>query len=117
MEFHLLLPSEAAALVGASTATILGLIESGRLGAFRDHGECWIPLQCLTLYSGDELRVDAACALAELVRKKDDVRSIADNPHAVQRIEQTEFPQGSVGACLKQALRMFRRAQPGLGTH
>jgi excisionase family DNA binding protein len=111
MDFHLLQPSEAALLVGVSAETILALIKDGKLGALRDQDEWWIPLKCLTLYSGDELKVDAACALAELVKQQQaTIQSIAADTDAVHRIDGAQFPPGSVGTCLKQALIMFRRA-------
>src|SRR4249919_289202 len=116
MEFHLLLPGEAATLLGTSQVVISELISAGKLGAFRDAGEWWIPLQCLAMYTGDEFSVDAACALSDLVRKGGAfVRAFADQPEAVERIEQGDFPAGSVGACLQQAMRMYRREQIALG--
>jgi len=115
MEFHLLLPDEAATLLGTSSTVISEAISAGKLGAFREHGEWWIPLQCLAMYPGDEFNVEAACALSDLIRQGAAyVRSVASDPEAVARIEQGDFPPGSVGACLKQALRMYRRAQEGL---
>ena len=115
MEFHLLLPDEAATLLGTSSTVISEAISAGKLGAFREDGEWWIPLQCLAMYPGDEFSVDAACALSDLVRQGAAfVRSFAEDPEAVARIERDEFPAGSVGACLKQALRMYRRAQERL---
>lgn len=114
MDFQLLRPSEAASLVDVAPGTIIGLIGSGKLGALRQQGEWWIPLQCLILFPGDELRVDAACALAELVKTEAPfLRSVADDPEAAQRIEATDYPPGSVGTCLKQALRLVRRSQAG----
>lgn len=112
MDFQLLRPSEAASLVDATPGTIIGLIGSGRLGALRQQGEWWIPLQCLILYPGDDLRVDAACALAELVKTEASfLRSLVDDAETAQRIEAAEYPPGSVGTCLKQALRLVRRSQ------
>ncbi|MFA6985967.1 MAG: helix-turn-helix domain-containing protein [Arenimonas sp.] len=112
MDFQLLRPSEAASLVDVSPGTIIGLIGSGKLGALRQQGEWWIPLQCLILFPGNELRVDAACALAELVKTEGPfLRSVADDPETAQRIEGADYPPGSVGTCLKQALCLVRRAQ------
>jgi hypothetical protein len=114
MEFHLLLPVEAATLLGTSQESIRGLIAEGKLGAFRDEDEWWIPLQCLSSYEGDELEVDAACALAGLLRKDGPfARTFVEHPEAAAVIERAEHAPGSVGACLKQAVVMCRRAQAG----
>jgi excisionase family DNA binding protein len=112
MEYHLLLPGEAATLLGTSQDAIKDLITQGKLGAFRDGGEWWIPLQCLSGYGGDELQVDPACALAQLVQKDGAFfHTFADHPEAAERIEKAVFAPGSVGVCLQQALRMYRRAE------
>jgi len=112
MEYHLLLPSEAATLLGTSQETIEALITQGKLGAFRDAGAWWIPLQCLSTYGGGELQVDAACALAQLVQKDGQFfHTFAEHAEAAERIENADFAPGSVGVCLQQALRMYRRAE------
>jgi len=114
MEYHLLLPGEAATLLGTSAETVRGLIDAGKLGAFRDQSEWLIPLQCLSSYEGSELEVDAARALGSLLDKDSAfARTVANDPEAADIIEHTEHAPGSVGACLKQALVMVRRAQPG----
>jgi excisionase family DNA binding protein len=114
MQFHLLSPNESAALLGTSVGIILALIESGKLGAFHEGDDWRIPLQCLTLFAGEEIQVDPACALAELVKGPDDIlHMISSDAEAVQRIDQGNFPPGSVGTCLKQALRMYRREHAG----
>jgi hypothetical protein len=114
MEYHLLLPGEAATLLGTSPDAIRSLIAEGKLGAFRDDDEWWIPLQCLSTYTGSELEIDAACALAGLLRKDGPfARTFVEHPEAAAVIERADHAPGSVGACLKQALVMFRRAQAG----
>lgn len=114
MDFHLLLPGEAASLLGVSVARITELIDSGQLGAFRDHERWWIPLQCLAMYAGDDFKVDPACALAVLVGEGDGlIRTFDDHPEAAERIQNSEFAAGTVGACLKQALIMYRRSRDG----
>ena len=116
MDFHLLLPGEAASLLGVSVDRITELIEAGQLGAFRDAEHWWIPLQCLALYAGDDFKVDAACALAELIGQGDGlVRTFDQHPEAAERIQNSNFEAGSVGACIKQALLMYRRSQAGGG--
>src|SRR5688572_1244155 len=100
MDFHLLLPGEAASLLGVSVETITDLIETGQLGAFRDAERWWIPLQCLALYAGDDFKVDAACALSELIGRGEGVfRTFDQHPEAAERIQNSSFAAGSVGAC------------------
>jgi excisionase family DNA binding protein len=116
MEYHLLLPSEAATLIGTSKETIESLIREGKLGAFRDAGDWWIPLQCLSTYVGDDLTVEAACALAQLVQRDGTFyHTFAEPPEAAERIEGASFEPGSVGVCLQQALRMYRRSDAARG--
>jgi len=114
MELNLLLPKEAAALINVPCDSLVAMITAGRLGAFRNSGEWWIPLKCLTELASDEIDVGPAEALEQLVSAKQNPLQLLSN-EAAERIENSDFPPGSVGLCLKQALLLFRRHQAGTG--
>jgi hypothetical protein len=112
MDLYLLLPKEAAALINVPCESLVAMIAAGRLGAFRNSGEWWIPLKCLTQLASDEFDVGPAEALEQLVSTKENpLQSLSDE--AAERIETSDFPPGSVGLCLQQAMLMFRRHQAG----
>lgn len=109
MDFYLLLPEEAAALLEVPVSDVLSLVESRKLGAFRTRGRWWIPLQCLA-EMGSGFKLDVVRSLEALVRMHGDtLRQVALDPQASQRIESARHPAGSVGHCLQQALLMSRR--------
>ena len=112
MDLYLLLPKEAAALINVPCESLVAMIAAGRLGAFRDSGEWWIPLKCLTDLRSDEIDVGPAEALEQLVSARENpLQSLSDE--AAERIESSDFPPGSVGLCLQQAMVMIRRHQAG----
>ena len=110
MEFNLLKPSEAAALLKLPSEEVIALIEQGKLGAFRDNDQWWIPLKCLADLTGHGIDPQAVEALELMLDKHSSwLRSFDAHPEAVAEIEATEFPPGSVGVCLQQALAIARR--------
>jgi excisionase family DNA binding protein len=112
MDYVLLSPEEAAALLKRSPQDIVALIESGELGGLKVAGQWRVPLKAITqmLATGMEQQTAQALKMAF-----DDhatwQRVFGAHPEVTQEIEAGEFPVGSVGAYLKDAIANARKLQ------
>ena len=112
MDYVLLSPEEAAALLKRSPQDIVALIESGELGGLKVAGQWRVPLKAITqmLATGMEQHTAQALKMAF-----DDhatwQRVFGAHPEVTQEIEAGEFPVGSVGAYLKDAIANARKLQ------
>ena len=112
MDYVLLSPEEAAALLKRSPQDIVALIESGELGGLKVAGQWRVPLKAITqmLATGMEQHTAQALKMAfddHATRQ----RVFGAHPEVTQEIEAGEFPVGSVGAYLKDAIANARKLQ------
>jgi excisionase family DNA binding protein len=109
MDYVLLSPEEAAALLDRGAKEIVELIESGELGGLKVAGQWRVPLKAIS----ELLAVGADAQDAQgLARAFADhatwQRVFGAHPEVTQEIEAGEFPVGSVGAYLKEAIANSR---------
>ena len=109
MDYVLLTPDEAGALLSLGRDEIVSLILSGELGGLKVGGGWRIPLRSIT----DLLAVGMQPRTAQgLERVFNDPRAwgrvFGAHPEVTQQIEAGDFPTGTVGAHLKRALAQAR---------
>ena len=114
MDYVLLTPEEAAALLNFRPEEIVGLIESGELGALKVAGQWRVPLKAITQMLAIGMKSQTARALEQVFEDHGTwQRVFGAHPEVTQQIEAGEFPVGSVGAYLKEAIAMSRRQGAG----
>jgi len=114
MDYVLLSPEEAAALLNLSAQEIVGLIESGELGGLKVAGHWRIPLKAITQMLAVGMKAQTARALEQVFEDHETwQRVFGAHPEVTQQIEAGEFPVGSVGAYLKEAIALSRSQQQG----
>lgn len=114
MDYVLLSPEEAATLLNLSAEEIVGLIESGELGGLRVAGHWRVPLKSITQLLATGMKAQTARALEQVFENHETwQRVFGAHPEVTQTIEAGEFPQGSVGAYLKEAIAIARLQRAG----
>jgi excisionase family DNA binding protein len=114
MDYVLLSPEEAAALLNLSSQEIVGLIESGELGGLRVAGQWKVPLKAITQMLATGMKAQTARALEHVFADHATwQRVFGAHPEVTQQIEAGDFPVGSVGAYLKEAIAIARGQQRG----
>ena len=115
MDYVLLTPDEAGALLNLRRDEIVSLVETGELGGLRVAGHWRIPLKSITSLLAAGIKSQTARALERVFNDPAAwERVFGAHPEVTQRIEAGDFPTGSVGAYLKDAIRVAR-GQIGLG--
>lgn len=114
MDYVLLTPDEAAALLNVSAEEIISLIEVGELGGLRVSGHWRVPLKSITELLESGMKTQTVRALERVFNDHSTWnRVFGSHPEVTQIIEAGEFPQGSVGAYLKEAISISRSQRTG----
>ena len=114
MDYVLLSPEEAAALLSLSAQEIVGLIESGELGGLKVAGHWKVPLKSITQMLAVGMNAETATGLEKVFEDPGTwQRVFGAHPEVTQQIEAGEFPVGSVGAYLKEAIAISRDQHRG----
>lgn len=115
MDYVLLSPEEASALLNIAPAEIITLIETGELGGLRVAGRWCIPLKSITQLLADGVKAQTVRALERVFNDAGTwIRVFGAHPEVTQLIATGEFPNGSVGAYLKEAIAISRSQQNGV---
>jgi excisionase family DNA binding protein len=114
MDYVLLSPEEAATLLNLSAPEIVELIESGELGGLRVAGHWRVPLKSITQMLAVGMKAQTARALEHVFEDHATwQRVFGAHPEVTQSIEAGEFPVGSVGAYLKEAIAISKQQRRG----
>jgi excisionase family DNA binding protein len=114
MDYVLLSPEEAAALLNLRAQEIVELIETGELGGLRVAGHWRVPLKSITQMLAVGMKAQTARALEQVFADHATwQRVFGAHPEVTQQIEAGEFPVGSVGAYLKEAIAISRDQRRG----
>lgn len=114
MDYVLLTPDEAAVLLNVSPKEIVMLVETGELGGLRVAGHWRIPLKSITQMLATGMKAQTARALEAVFNDHNTWnRVFGAHPEVTQSIESGEFPKGSVGAYLKEAIAISRSQRGG----
>lgn len=114
MDYVLLSPEEAAILLNLEPAEIVELVESGELGGLRVAGHWRIPLKSITRLLANGTKTQAVRALEHVFEDHATwQRVFGAHPEVTQLIAAGQFPQGSVGSYLKEAISMARSQRAG----
>lgn len=114
MDYVLLSPEEAATLLNLSAEEIVGLIETGELGGLKVAGHWRVPLKSITQLLASGVKTQTARALEQVFEDHATwQRVFGAHPEVTQQIEAGEFPMGSVGAYLKEAISISRSQRSG----
>ena len=114
MDYVLLSPEEAATLLNLSPQEIVGLIESGELGGLKVAGHWRVPLKAITQMLAVGMKAQTARALEQVFEDHETwQRVFGAHPEVTQTIETGDFPEGSVGAYLKEAVAISKQMRRG----
>ena len=114
MDYVLLTPEEAATLLAVTPAEIVELVETGELGGLRVAGHWRVPLKSITQMLAVGMKTQTARALEHVFEDHATwQRVFGAHPEVTQQIEAGEFPKGSVGAYLKEAIAIARAQRAG----
>ena len=114
MDYVLLSPDEAATLLNLSPEEIVELIEDGELGGLRVGGHWRVPLKSITQMLAVGMKAQTARALEHVFEDHATWnRVFGAHPEVTQQLEAGEFPKGSVGAYLKEAVAIARAQRAG----
>lgn len=114
MDYVLLTPEEAAALLNVSSQEIVSLIEVGELGGLRVAGHWRVPLKSITELLASGMKTQTVRALERVFNDHSTWnRVFGAHPEVTQSIEAGDFPKGSVGAYLKEAISISRSQRAG----
>jgi excisionase family DNA binding protein len=114
MDYVLLTPEEAATLLAVSPAEIVALVETGELGGLRVAGHWRVPLKAITQMLAVGMKSQTARALERVFEDHATwQRLFGAHPEVTQQIEAGDFPRGSVGAYLKEAIAIARAQRDG----
>jgi excisionase family DNA binding protein len=114
MDYVLLSPEEAATLLNISPEEIVQLVETGELGGLRVAGHWRVPLKSITQMLAAGIKTQTARALEHVFEDHETWKRVfGAHPEVTQQIEAGEFPKGSVGAYLKEAIAIARSQRSG----
>lgn len=114
MDYVLLTPEEAATLLAVTPAEIVELVETGELGGLKVAGHWRVPLKAITQMLASGMKTQTARALEHVFEDHATWRRVfGSHPEVTQEIEAGEFPMGSVGAYLKEAISISRSQRAG----
>jgi excisionase family DNA binding protein len=109
MDYVLLSPEEAATLLSLGPDQIVRMVESGELGGLRVAGHWRIPLKSITQLLATGMQAQTVRGLERVFEDHATwQRVFGAHPEVTQSIEAGAFPQGSVGAYLKEAISVSR---------
>jgi excisionase family DNA binding protein len=119
MDYVMLSPGEVAALLNLSSQEVVELIEAGELGGMRIAGHWRVPLKSITQMLAAGMKSQTVRALEQVFEDHATWhRVFGAHPEVTQSIEAGEFPVGSVGAYLKEAIAISRSQRRGqVGPH
>ena len=116
MDYVLLTPDEAGSLLNVGRDEIVSLIETGELGGLKIAGHWRIPLKSITELLASGMKSQHARALERVFSDHGTwTRVFGAHPEVTQEIEAGDFPKGSVGAYLKDAIVIHRGQITGGG--
>jgi excisionase family DNA binding protein len=116
MDYVLLTPEEAGSLLNVGREEIVSLIETGELGGLRIAGHWRIPLKSITELLAAGMKSQHARALERVFTDHGAwTRVFGAHPEVTQELETGQFPRGSVGAYLKEAIAVHRGQVGGAG--
>ena len=114
MDYVLFSPEEAAELLNISPDEIVALVETGELAGLRVCGHWRIPLKSIAQLISAGVKTQTVRALEQVFNDHATwQRVFGAHPEVTQSIETGEFPLGSLGACLKEAISISRQQQVG----
>ena len=114
MDYLLLTPEEAAELLNVSSEEIVSLIEVGELGGLRVAGHWRIPLKSIAELLASGMKAQTVRALERVFNDHTTWnRVFGSHPEVTQSIMTGDFPSGSVGAYLKEAIEISRSQRAG----
>src|SRR5207342_3589240 len=114
MDYVMLSPEEVATLLSLTEQEVVGLIEAGELGGMRVAGHWRVPLKSITQMLATGMKKQTARALEKVFEDHATwQRVFGAHPEVTQSIEAGEFPGGSVGAYLKEAIAISRNQRRG----
>jgi hypothetical protein len=114
MDYVLLTPDEVGTLLNLSSEEVVALVETGELAGLRVAGYWRVPLKSIADLLAKGLREQNVRALERVF---DDpatwTRVFGAHPEVTQSIEAGEFPHGTVGSWLKEAIGISRLQASG----
>jgi excisionase family DNA binding protein len=114
MAYVMLSEEEAAALLNLSEHEIVELIEAGELGGLKIAGHWRVPLKSISQMLAAGVKTQTVRALEKVFEDHATwQRVFGAHPEVTQSIEAGEFPSGSVGAYLKEAIAIARSQRRG----
>ena len=114
MDYVLLTPEEAGELMSVSPAEIVALVETGELAGLRVCGHWRVPLKSIAQLISTGVKSQTVRALEQVFNDPAAwQRVFGAHPEVTQLIEAGQFPLGSVGACLKEAIAISRQQRAG----
>jgi excisionase family DNA binding protein len=114
MDYVLLTPDEVGTLLNVSSEEVVALVETGELGGLRVANHWRIPLKSIADLLGKGLKDQNVRALERVFADPATWnRVFGAHPEVTQSIEAGQFPTGSVGSWLKEAIAISRQQQAG----
>lgn len=114
MDYVLLSPDEVGALLNLPSGEIIRLVETGELAGLRIAGRWRVPLKSVAQMLATGLKEQNIRALERVFNDPETwTRVFGSHPEVTQTIETGDFPVGTVGAYLKQAIGLTRDQQSG----
>ena len=114
MDYVLLSPEEVGALLNLSSGEIVGLVETGELAGLRISGQWRVPLKSVAQMLAAGLKEQNVRALERVFNDPHTwLRVFGSHPEVTQSIETGDFPIGTVGAYLQQAISLTRDQRAG----
>lgn len=114
MDYVLLAPEEAGALLNLRSDEVVHLVETGELGGLKVAGRWRVPLKSVAQLLAAGLKEQNIRALERVFNDHETwSRVFGSHPEVTQSIEAGDFPVGSVGAYLKQAIGITRDQRSG----
>jgi excisionase family DNA binding protein len=114
LDYVLLSPDEAAELLNVSAREVVELVETGELGGLRVAGHWRVPLKSIALLLSEGMKAQNVRALERVFNDHATwQRVFGAHPEVTQSIEQGAFPEGTVGAYLKEAIAISRSQRQG----
>jgi excisionase family DNA binding protein len=114
LDYVLLSPEEAAELLNVSASEVVELVETGELGGLRVAGHWRVPLKSIAQLLAEGMKAQNVRALERVFQDHATWKRVfGAHPEVTQLIDEGAFPQGTVGAYLKEAISIARRQRSG----